>query len=73
MFIVMYNMISISLYLFRSTESYRRQLHGNFALPTDRPLLRKACRYTFPEDVSTGGYLLNPHIGLAPSGGKYLN
>lgn len=49
-------------------EPQRRKLHQWLMLPDDRPLLRRTNCYLFAEDRPADGYLLNTHIGLAPSG-----
>lgn len=40
----------------------RRELHQQFALPTFKPVFRRANNYPF--DVSNSFLLINPHIGL---------
>ncbi|XP_038055556.1 ufm1-specific protease 2-like [Patiria miniata] len=49
-------------------ESARRSLHNRFLLPWDRPVFRRANAYSFPTTAKNGGYLMNTHIGLPPSG-----
>ncbi len=54
-----------------SLVSVREKLHSTFMLPSDQPLVRRRNAWHFPDEVVPGGYLLNPHIGLQPSGGRY--
>ncbi|KAH0616143.1 hypothetical protein JD844_027038 [Phrynosoma platyrhinos] len=49
-------------------ESYRRELHGWFNLPFDRPYFRRANAYHFPDEPFRDGYLRNPHVHLNPPG-----
>ncbi|XP_074847938.1 ufm1-specific protease 2 isoform X2 [Carettochelys insculpta] len=49
-------------------ESYRKELHELFHLPSDRPYLRRANAYRFPDEPYTDGYLRNPHTHLNPLG-----
>ncbi|CAL8332824.1 unnamed protein product [Lota lota] len=42
-------------------ESHRKELHGRFDLPEDRPYFRKANAFRFPDQVHKDGYLRNPH------------
>ncbi|XP_033632362.1 ufm1-specific protease 2-like [Asterias rubens] len=49
-------------------ETKRRELHSQFLLPLDRPIFRRANAYSYPGSGKDGGYLINTHIGLAPSG-----
>ena len=48
----------------------RRELHQQFAIPTTRPVFRRANRYQF--DLANSTLLVNPHVGLKSSvnGGK---
>ncbi|XP_077671682.1 ufm1-specific protease 2 isoform X7 [Eretmochelys imbricata] len=47
-------------------ETYRKELHELFHLPSDRPYLRRANAYRFPDEPYKDGYLRNPHIYLNP-------
>uniref|UniRef100_A0A7M4F083 UFM1 specific peptidase 2 n=1 Tax=Crocodylus porosus TaxID=8502 RepID=A0A7M4F083_CROPO len=49
-------------------ESYRKELHGLFNLPSDRPYFRRANAYHFPDEPYKDGYLRNPHVHLHPPG-----
>ncbi|XP_006276112.2 ufm1-specific protease 2 isoform X2 [Alligator mississippiensis] len=49
-------------------ESYRKELHGLFHLPSDRPYFRRANAYHFPDEPYKDGYLRNPHMHLHPPG-----
>ncbi|KAI0209314.1 Ufm1-specific protease 2 [Lamellibrachia satsuma] len=51
-------------------EAQRREIHEQFLLPLNRPLLRRSNHHVFPGDHGTGGYLTNPHAGLPASGMK---
>uniref|UniRef100_A0A8C4ZEV5 Ufm1-specific protease 2 n=1 Tax=Gadus morhua TaxID=8049 RepID=A0A8C4ZEV5_GADMO len=42
-------------------ESHRKELHGRFDLPEDRPYFRKPNAFRFPDQVHKDGYLRNPH------------
>ncbi|XP_058049140.1 ufm1-specific protease 2 isoform X1 [Ahaetulla prasina] len=57
-------------------ETYRKELHGQFNLPLDRPYFRRANAYHFPDESFKDGYLRNPHLHLNPptieSGMVYL-
>jgi hypothetical protein len=48
----------------------RKELHGQFGLPGNRPYFRRANRYQY--GAREGGQLVNPHVGLKASiaGGK---
>ena len=50
----------------------RQQIHKQFILPTDRPLVRRTNAYRFPNDQRGDVYLTNTHVGLSPSGGKVV-
>uniref|UniRef100_A0A3Q2TTA8 Ufm1-specific protease 2 n=1 Tax=Fundulus heteroclitus TaxID=8078 RepID=A0A3Q2TTA8_FUNHE len=45
-------------------EAQRRELHGKFELPDDRPYFRRANAYHFPNEPYKDGYLRNPHVVL---------
>ncbi|XP_058049141.1 ufm1-specific protease 2 isoform X2 [Ahaetulla prasina] len=47
-------------------ETYRKELHGQFNLPLDRPYFRRANAYHFPDESFKDGYLRNPHLHLNP-------
>ncbi|XP_030644203.1 ufm1-specific protease 2 [Chanos chanos] len=47
-------------------ESVRKELHGKFELPEDRPYLRRANAFHFPDEPHRDGYLRNPHAHLTP-------
>ncbi|XP_026503688.1 ufm1-specific protease 2 isoform X1 [Terrapene carolina triunguis] len=49
-------------------ETYRKELHELFHLPSDRPYLRRANAYHFPDEPYKDGYLRNPHTYLNPPG-----
>ncbi|XP_034627038.1 ufm1-specific protease 2 isoform X4 [Trachemys scripta elegans] len=49
-------------------ETYRKELHELFHLPSDRPYLRRANAYRFPDEPYKDGYLRNPHTYLNPPG-----
>ncbi|XP_025961009.2 ufm1-specific protease 2 isoform X2 [Dromaius novaehollandiae] len=49
-------------------ESYRKELHGLFNLPCDRPFFKRANAYHFPDEPYKDGYLRNPHVHLNPPG-----
>ncbi|XP_023686369.1 ufm1-specific protease 2 [Paramormyrops kingsleyae] len=46
-------------------ESFRKEMHVRFALPEDRPYLRRANAYHFPGEPFKDGYLRNPHLALS--------
>ncbi|KAG7458655.1 hypothetical protein MATL_G00222830 [Megalops atlanticus] len=45
-------------------ESVRKDLHRRFELPDDRPYLRRANAFHFPDEPYKDGYLRNPHTAL---------
>ncbi|XP_053315173.1 ufm1-specific protease 2 [Spea bombifrons] len=47
-------------------EGYRKALHEQFSLPLDRPYLKRANAYHFPDEPFKDGYLRNPHAHLNP-------
>ncbi|KAM9236462.1 ufm1-specific protease 2 isoform 1-T1 [Leptosomus discolor] len=49
-------------------ESYRKELHGLFNLPCDRPYFKRANAYHFPDEPYKDGYIRNPHIHLNSPG-----
>ncbi|XP_064917267.1 ufm1-specific protease 2 isoform X7 [Columba livia] len=49
-------------------ESYRKELHGLFNLPCDRPYFKRANAYHFPDEPYKDGYLRNPHLHLNSPG-----
>ncbi|XP_067154083.1 ufm1-specific protease 2 isoform X3 [Apteryx mantelli] len=49
-------------------ESYRKELHGLFNLPCDRPYFKRANAYHFPDEPYKDGYLRNPHVHLNSPG-----
>lgn len=54
--------ILIGLVLF--SEIYRKQIHGWFNLPLNRPVFRRGNRFWLPEDYDAQLQLINTHIGL---------
>ncbi|XP_006011936.1 ufm1-specific protease 2 isoform X2 [Latimeria chalumnae] len=46
-------------------EAYRKKLHEQFKLPDDRPYLKRANSYHFPDEPYKDGYLRNPHVHLS--------
>ncbi|XP_075466286.1 ufm1-specific protease 2 isoform X4 [Ascaphus truei] len=46
--------------------AYRKELHEQLDLPLDRPYLRRANAYHFPDEPYKDGYLRNPHVHLNP-------
>ncbi|XP_041359738.1 ufm1-specific protease 2-like [Gigantopelta aegis] len=51
-------------------ESSRRHLHDLFGVVADWPVFKRANVFLLPGDRMLNGYLINPHIGLPPSGIK---
>ncbi|XP_064508715.1 ufm1-specific protease 2 isoform X5 [Pseudopipra pipra] len=49
-------------------ESYRKELHGLYNLPCDRPYFKRANAYHFPDEPYKDGYLRNPHVHLNSPG-----
>ncbi|XP_035413734.1 ufm1-specific protease 2 isoform X3 [Cygnus atratus] len=49
-------------------ECYRKELHELFNLPCDRPYLKRANAYHFPDEPYKDGYLRNPHLHLNSPG-----
>ncbi|NXP89821.1 UFSP2 protease, partial [Passerina amoena] len=49
-------------------ESYRKELHGLYNLPCDRPYFKRANAYHFPDEPYKDGYLRNPHLHLSLPG-----
>ncbi|XP_051559197.1 ufm1-specific protease 2 [Myxocyprinus asiaticus] len=47
-------------------QTVREDLHRKFKLPGDRPFLRRANVFHFPDEVYKDGYLRNPHAHLNP-------
>ncbi|TRY84926.1 hypothetical protein DNTS_004023 [Danionella cerebrum] len=47
-------------------QALREALHKKFKLLTDRPYLRRANAFHFPDEVNKDGYLRNPHMYLNP-------
>ncbi|XP_016415557.1 ufm1-specific protease 2-like [Sinocyclocheilus rhinocerous] len=47
-------------------QAVREDLHRKFKLPCDRPYLRRANAFHFPDAAYKDGYLRNPHIHLNP-------
>ncbi|XP_016097303.1 ufm1-specific protease 2 [Sinocyclocheilus grahami] len=47
-------------------QAVREDLHRKFKLPCDRPYLRRANAFHFPNAAYKDGYLRNPHIHLNP-------
>ncbi|XP_015201345.1 ufm1-specific protease 2 [Lepisosteus oculatus] len=47
-------------------DTVRQELHAKFQLPLDRPYLRRANAYHFPDEPYKDGYLRNPHLSLPP-------
>uniref|UniRef100_A0A8C2B2R1 Ufm1-specific protease 2 n=1 Tax=Cyprinus carpio TaxID=7962 RepID=A0A8C2B2R1_CYPCA len=47
-------------------QAAREDLHRRFKLPSDRPYLRRANAFHFPDAAYKDGYLRNPHIHLNP-------
>lgn len=47
-------------------QAIREDLHRKFELPSDRPYLRRANAFHFPDAAYKDGYLRNPHIHLNP-------
>ncbi|XP_057187674.1 ufm1-specific protease 2 isoform X1 [Triplophysa rosa] len=47
-------------------QGVREDLHKKFELPGDRPCLRRANAFRFPDEAYKDGYLRNPHIHLNP-------
>ncbi|KAL1023467.1 hypothetical protein UPYG_G00041190 [Umbra pygmaea] len=45
-------------------ETQRKELHTRFELPNNRPYLRRANSFHFPDEPYKDGYLRNPHIHL---------
>ncbi|KAM4707617.1 ufm1-specific protease 2 [Discoglossus pictus] len=45
-------------------EDYRKELHERLNLPLDRPYLKRANAYHFPDEPFKDGYLRNPHVHL---------
>lgn len=45
-------------------DTQRKELHCHFELPDDRPYLRRANAFHFPDVPYKDGYLRNPHINL---------
>ncbi|XP_039606927.1 ufm1-specific protease 2 [Polypterus senegalus] len=43
----------------------RKELHNKFHLPEDRPYLRRANAYHFPDERYKDGYLRSPHLFLS--------
>ncbi|NXX82571.1 UFSP2 protease, partial [Urocolius indicus] len=48
--------------------SYRKELHGLFNLPCDRPYFKRANAYHFPDEPYKDGYLRNPHLHVNSPG-----
>uniref|UniRef100_A0A3B3VK71 Ufm1-specific protease 2 n=1 Tax=Poecilia latipinna TaxID=48699 RepID=A0A3B3VK71_9TELE len=48
----------------KELEAQRRELHGQFELPDNRPFFRRANAYHFPNEPYKDGYLRNPHTVL---------
>ncbi|NXU55570.1 UFSP2 protease, partial [Turnix velox] len=51
-------------------ESYRKELHGLFGLPCDRPYFKRANAYHFPDEPYKDGYLRNPHLHINSPGAE---
>lgn len=47
-------------------QAVREDLHRKFELSLDRPYLRRANAFHFPDEAYKDGYLRNPHIHLNP-------
>lgn len=47
-------------------QAVREDLHRKFDLPGDRPCLRRANAFRFPDEAYKDGYLRNPHVHLNP-------
>ncbi|KAJ8001239.1 hypothetical protein DPEC_G00192270 [Dallia pectoralis] len=47
-------------------ETQRKELHSQFQLPDNRPYLRRANIFHFPDESYKDGYLRNPHVHLKP-------
>lgn len=45
-------------------EDSRRELHGSFLLPTNRPVFRRSNALTLGSKQTTDNYLVNPHLAL---------
>ncbi|XP_032420176.1 ufm1-specific protease 2 [Xiphophorus hellerii] len=48
----------------KELEAQRRELHGQFELPDNRPFFRRANAYHFPNEPYKDGHLRNPHTVL---------
>ncbi|XP_063913342.1 ufm1-specific protease 2 [Zophobas morio] len=50
----------------------RKKLHQELSLSQEKPIFRRANRFTFKNKLQVGEPLINPHLGLKPSdnGGK---
>ncbi|KAL5012831.1 hypothetical protein ScPMuIL_011382 [Solemya velum] len=51
-------------------QPQRKKLHETLCLSLERPSFKRANVYRFPEDRLGESYLINPHVGLNPSGVK---
>lgn len=52
----------------KDLERQRRTLHQHMCLTLEAPLFRRANARIFPGQTAIGGYIINPHRGLPPSG-----
>ena len=53
-------------------EEVRRRLHKQFLITYNRPTFKKVQANALPDEESGSAYLENTHVGLGPSGGKFL-
>lgn len=51
-------------------QQKRKKLHHHFGLPITRPYFRRSNQHIFKDELSIDEPLINPHVGLKPSGVK---
>lgn len=54
-------------------EDSRRELHGTFLLPTNRPVFRRSNALTLGSKQTTDNYLVNPHLALPDITGEQVH